>query len=279
MHAPIKGIVFYFLIAATIHAQGRRVTIPSEPGMYVQTASGLTKIIGQAVAFQRSGSRLVSGVTAGIKAKKVNVQLLGARAQIVVGGEPTFYFIPAKQEADIGVNAGDLILIRLEEKKDRRQFEVAAEGAWRASSGISITHQIQLFRSEENTGAYKLTPGLTLQEGEYALYIVRGEGMSPYVYDFSVNRSIQVNAGGIRQDPAVAESSRPPGSVVLASDPTGSEIYADNSFVGKTPTTLNLPPGQHYIRLFMKGYQNWSQMVTVAPGAKINLTATLEKSN
>jgi hypothetical protein len=39
--------------------------------MYVQTASGLTKIIGQAVTFQRSGSRLVSGVTAGIKAPKM----------------------------------------------------------------------------------------------------------------------------------------------------------------------------------------------------------------
>ena len=235
MHAPMKGVVFYLLIATAVLAQGRQVSIPSEPGMYVQTASGVTKIIGQAVTFQRSGSRLVSGVTVGIKSRKVNVQLLGARAQTVVGGEPTFYFIPAKQEADIGVNAGDLTLIRLEEKKDRRQFEVGAEGAWRASSGISITHQIQLFRSEENTGAYKLTPGLTLQEGEYALYIIRGEGMSPYVYDFS--------------------------------------------FVGKTPTTLDLSPGQHYVRLFMKDYRNWSQQIMVVAGSELKLTAALEKSN
>jgi hypothetical protein len=278
MHAPTKGVVFYLLIATAVLAQGRQVSIPSEPGMYVQTASGLTKIIGQAVTFQRSGSRLVSGVTVGIKSRKVNVQLLGARAQTVVGGEPTFYFIPAKQEADIGVNAGDLTLIRLEEKKDRRQFEVGAEGAWRASSGISITHQIQLFRSQENTGAYKLTPGLTLQEGEYALYIIRGEGMSPYVYDFSVNRSVQVKPE-IRQSPAVSDSSRPPGAVVLTSDPTGAEIYADNSFVGKTPTTLNPSPGQHYVRLFMKDYRNWSQQIMVVAGSELKLTATLEKSN
>jgi hypothetical protein len=278
MHALMKGVLFYLLIAVGVLAQGRPVSIPSEPGMYVQTASGLTKIIGQAVSFQRSGSRLVSGITVGIKSRKVNVQLLGARAQTVVGGEPTFYFIPAKQEADIGVNAGDLTLIRLEEKKDRRQFEVAAEGAWRASSGISITHQIQLFRSEENTGAYKLSPGVTLQEGEYALYIIRGEGMSPYVYDFSVNRSAPVTSE-IKQSPAVSDSSRPPGAVVLTSDPTGAEVYADNSFLGKTPITLNLSPGQHYIRLFMKDHRNWSQQLTVAAGSEIKLTVTLEKSN
>jgi hypothetical protein len=278
MHAPIKGIVFYLLLATAVLAQGRQVNIPSEPGMYVQTANGLTKIIGQAVTFQRSGSRLVSGVTAGIKSRKVNVQLLGARAQTVVGGEPTFYFIPAKQEADIGVNAGDLILLRLEEKKDRRQFEVAAEGAWRASSGISITHQIQLFRSEEKTGAYKLIPGLTLQEGEYALYIIRGEGMSPYVYDFSVNRSVQVKSE-ISPASVAPESSRPPGSIVLESDPTGAEVYADNSFVGKTPTILNLSPGLHYIRLFMKDYKNWSQQLTVVSRSELKLAAKLEKSD
>jgi hypothetical protein len=35
-----------------------------------------------------------------------------------------FYFVPPKQEAAAGVNAGDLILIRLEEKSQRRQFEI-----------------------------------------------------------------------------------------------------------------------------------------------------------
>jgi hypothetical protein len=243
--------------------------------MYVQTASGLTKIIGQAVTFQRSGSLLVSGVTAGIKSRKINVQLLGARAETVVGGEPTFYFVPAKQEADIGVNVGDLVLLRLEQKKERRQFEVAAEGAWRASSGVSITHQIQLFRSEVNTGSYKLTPGLTLQEGEYALYIVRGEGMSPYVYDFSVNKSVSMKPD--TQPQITSQPVRPPGAIVLTSDPAGAEVYADDSFVGKTPTTLNLFPGPHYIRMFKKDYQNWSRQILVVSGTEIHMTATLEK--
>ena len=89
--------------------------------------------------FKRSGSALVSHATAGIKAQKENIQLLGAHAQSVVSSQPVFYFIPAKQEADGGVNAGDLILSRLEEKSERRQFEIAAHGAWRSGSGISLT--------------------------------------------------------------------------------------------------------------------------------------------
>lgn len=161
-------------------------SIPIEPGMYLVTANGFTKILGQIVEFKRSGSLLVSGATAGLKARKENVQLLGPHAQTVTGPNPVFYFIPAKQEADAGVNAGDMILVHLEEKPERRQFEVGAKGLWRASSGISLTHQIQLFRSEEKPGVYKIAPAVVLGKGEYALYLTRGEGMSPYVYDFSV---------------------------------------------------------------------------------------------
>ena len=80
--------------------------IPSEPGMYVQAGDGFNKMLGQIVAFTRSGSLLVSSLTVGIKTSKANVQLLGPHAQTVIGGKPVFYFIPPRQEADAGVNAG-----------------------------------------------------------------------------------------------------------------------------------------------------------------------------
>src|ERR1700678_4300940 len=111
--------------------------IPSESGVYRQTPSGFSKILGQIVSFKRSGSLLVSKLTVGIKARKENVQLLGPHAQTVVDGRPVFYFVPPEQEADAGVNAGDLVLIRLEVKAERRQFEVGGQGAWRA---CAVTH-------------------------------------------------------------------------------------------------------------------------------------------
>ncbi len=131
--------------ATTALGQGRQITsgdvtssIPFEPGMYVQKDRGFDKILGQIVVFKRSGSLFVSSLTGGIKTSKENVQLLGPHAQTVVDGKPVFFFIPPKQEAEAGVNAGDLILIRLEEKTKRRQFEIGAQGLWRTSSGISI---------------------------------------------------------------------------------------------------------------------------------------------
>ena len=167
-------------------AQTPQTALPTDPGMYVESTGGLTKIIGQIAEFKRSGSLFVSGATAGIKSQKENFQLLGPHAETVVASQPVFYFVPAKQEADAGVNAGDLILIRLEEKSERRQFEIAAHGAWRSSSGIALTHQVQLFRSEVKSGVYKIAPATALTKGEFALYLSRGEGMAPYVYDFGV---------------------------------------------------------------------------------------------
>ena len=112
--------------------------------------------------------------------------------------------------------------MRLEEKEERRQFEIGAQGAWRASSGISITHQIQLFRSEAKPGIYKITPAVALGKGEYALYLVRGEGMQAYVYDFSVNS-------------LCCELSRHPDkNTDLTSQTTGSQVktVAQDSSVG-----------------------------------------------
>lgn len=161
-------------------------SVPNEAGMYLVRGGDSTKVLGQIVEFERSGSLLASKVTLGVKSRKANAQLLGAHATTVTNASPEFYFVPAKQESDAGVNAGDLILIRLEEKGNRRQFEVGAEGDWRASKGISITHQIQLDRSEVKPGVFKITPVGELGRGEYGLYLARGEGLAAYIYDFSV---------------------------------------------------------------------------------------------
>ena len=165
--------------------------------------------------------------------QKENIQLLGPHAQTVVSSDPVFYFIPAKQEADAGVNAGDLILVRLEEKSERRQFEIAAHGAWRSSSGISLTHQVQVYRSEVKGGVYTIAPAMALSKGEYALYLSRGEGMAPYVYDFGVQEASSVatreesnmQAGnGSTRVQAVAEA-----GTKSHDNPTSLQIFKDAS--------------------------------------------------
>jgi hypothetical protein len=183
----IPLLVGFAILASALQAQ-TTADLPADSGMYVVTPAGKTKIVGQIVTFTRSGSRVVSRLTVGIKTRKENIQILGAHAQTVTDASPVFYFIPAKQESESGVNAGDVILVHLEEKSKRRQFEVGAEGLLRKSSGITLTHQIQLFRSEDRPGIYEIVPATPLKKGEYALYVARGNGLAAYIYDFSVER-------------------------------------------------------------------------------------------
>jgi hypothetical protein len=69
------------------------------------------------------------------------------------------------------------------------------------------------------------------------------------------------------------------GTISITSNPTGAEIYVDDSFVGKTPATVNLKPGRHSVRAFAKNYQNWSEWITVGANSQVNLAATMVKSN
>ncbi|HTQ98185.1 MAG TPA: hypothetical protein VMH89_15340, partial [Candidatus Acidoferrum sp.] len=63
---------------------------------------------------------------------------------------------------------------------------VGAQGAWRASKGVALSHEIQISKSELKPGVYQIQPMSTLSHGEYGLFLARGEGMAPYMYDFSV---------------------------------------------------------------------------------------------
>jgi hypothetical protein len=188
-------------------------------------------------------------------------------------------------------------------KPKRRQFEIGARGAWRASSGISITHQIQLFRSEAKPGIYTITPALELGKGEYALYLARGEGMQAYVYDFSVSSSccaltrpggeaetlsrVQspsttmpagVTAGG--SEDAVTNSSNPArytgeATAEISSDPLGADIEIDGNFVGSTPSSVGIVAGEHTLRVSKSGYKKWERTLKSSTG-KIKIAARLE---
>jgi hypothetical protein len=165
------------LLALATLGQRPQPNVPSDPGMYLATANGITTLLGY---------RYLSENTLGTKAKREKIIFMGAHAKTVVDSKPVFYFIPGKKVAEAGVSTDDMVLIRFEEKSKRRQFEAGAQGEWRESSGIAPTYQVQLVRSEERPGVFKVTPAVALGKGEYALYLRRDEVMQPHLYDFSV---------------------------------------------------------------------------------------------
>lgn len=68
-------------------------------------------------------------------------------------------------------------------------------------------------------------------------------------------------------------------SVQLTSDPTGAEITIDGSYVGSTPSTVNLTPGTHAIKMTLPGYAPWVRSVETQAGESRNLAAALEKAS
>lgn len=71
--------------------------------------------------------------------------------------------------------------------------------------------------------------------------------------------------------PTVSDAS----TVVVRSTPDGAEITIDGKFVGTTPSTLVLTPGEHAISVVKIGHQEWARTATLTAGSSISIDATL----
>jgi len=75
-------------------------------------------------------------------------------------------------------------------------------------------------------------------------------------------------------DPA-AGSAAGMASLLIESSVPGADIEIDGAFVGSTPSTLSVAPGQHTITVKKKGYADWSRTMNVS-GSNVHLTAEME---
>ncbi|MBI1982850.1 MAG: PEGA domain-containing protein [Acidobacteria bacterium] len=64
--------------------------------------------------------------------------------------------------------------------------------------------------------------------------------------------------------------------VMVKSEPSGADIMVDGKFVGNTPSSLRLAPGDHTITVEKSGFKTWERTMTVTPGGNVTLKATLE---
>ena len=66
-------------------------------------------------------------------------------------------------------------------------------------------------------------------------------------------------------------------SLTVESPVTGADIEVDGSFVGSTPSTVSVTPGQHVIAVKKKGYTDWSRTMNVS-GSGVRVSADLDKA-
>ena len=123
-------------------------------------------------------------------------------------------------------------------------------------------------------------------------------GVPPDRIVASVPAQIRISAR--TQAPSTSETSHPASVpvqeqtatvVVFKSAPEGAEITIDGKFVGSTPSTVRLDPGDHEIVIEKKGanmrrvaggevtlpaYRAWRRTLTVNPGSTLTVDAALE---
>jgi hypothetical protein len=63
-------------------------------------------------------------------------------------------------------------------------------------------------------------------------------------------------------------------SAFIESTPSGADISVDGSFVGSTPSTLNLTPGTHDILVTKQGFTDWTRKLNVT-GNSVHLNVGL----
>jgi hypothetical protein len=67
-------------------------------------------------------------------------------------------------------------------------------------------------------------------------------------------------------------------AVTVKSTPDGADISVDGKFVGNTPSTLKLAPGDHTIAVESSGFKSWQRTMTLSAGSDVTVSATLEKA-
>lgn len=116
---------------------------------------------------------------------------------------------------------------------------------------------------------------ITIPKGtEITAYVNGDTELNPA--KFAANSADKVAPAGTA--PAAANAEAETAGVTVKSTSDGAEITVDDKFVGNTPSTLRLKPGEHVIAVSKAGFTVWKRTVTLSPGSNITVDAALEKN-
>ena len=65
--------------------------------------------------------------------------------------------------------------------------------------------------------------------------------------------------------------------VTIKSAPDGADITLDGKFAGSTPSTFQIKPGDHSVRVELSGFVPWDKSLTITGGGQITLNANLQR--
>ena len=166
------------------------VEVPPDPGFYCLTPQGLIRLEGRAVTVTRSRKKVpLPGPMGAVGSGQARAEILGAEAERQLTSTPVFYYrVPAGSES---IGAGDLVLVRLRKRGQRREFTVSGQPEWTAGTGIPLRSQVQFNSRRVDSGVFRLEPADDLAAGQYGFYLFRGRDLPGLLYDFSVSEAAE----------------------------------------------------------------------------------------
>jgi hypothetical protein len=95
--------------------------------------------------------------------------------------------------------------------------------------------------------------------------------------------AVTAMASKLPPQPAAAPVMAPPaapstGKLAVVSNPDSADIEVDGSFVGNTPSDVQVSEGDHIITVKKPGFKDWERKMKVSAGSSVHLNAELEKA-
>jgi hypothetical protein len=141
---------------------------PQEVGVYWKDGPTFVFMGGQALSRAKAGGRAGSFFTEGMKAQHWDAVLAGPTSKTrVKDHRPLFFFYVPE-----GTSGDDFVLLKLNRKGDRREFQIGTFGGMGAGkSGVKASKELPFETQHVAVRTYKITLKLDLKAGEYAFFM------------------------------------------------------------------------------------------------------------
>jgi len=145
---------------------------PPEVGVYWKNGNAFVFVEGQAISQAKVGGKAGSMFTYGMRNEHWDAFLNGPRSKNVINeSQPVFYlYVPD------GTSASDYVLISLEKKGNRREFQIGSFGGMTGGkSGVKRDKEIAFTVEHAGIRTYKIKPDVPMKPGEYAFFMGTGQ--------------------------------------------------------------------------------------------------------
>lgn len=94
--------------------------------------------------------------------------------------------------------------------------------------------------------------------------IPKGTEITAYV---NGTMPLDVNKFHSIPNPASAPAENVQATLEISSTPSGADVEIDGKFVGDTPSSIGVPPGEHKLKIAKTGYVTWERTISTSTGS------------